>query len=581
MPVKVKCSGCQTVLNAPDRVRGKAVKCPKCGTAIRVPAEATAKRKSAGVASHDDDEFLSSLDMNRLEDRSTRVCPKCGTIVGAEDVDCPMCGADLTTGGLGVVQRARVGRKGAAPSEYYGKALRDAGRYLVNKQHGLVWKSAFIFTFFQLLYVVCSLMIQWCHNRPPKAFWIFVGLVAFLATPGWIWFTQLELTKRALSPKLEKDLIRFEPFAAMALGIKSVAWQFFYGFPIWVLFGLPAAVLLAMGSSTGVILAIVAQAIFLPIALVSWPVAQANFAMPITWPGWMMHKVLQDVGRNIGPVLYWTLLAVLTAIPVAGVGVGAAFLAAKPTSELATTFAHNARINGAQEVVDYAEEEGEQASPEATALAGQEKKEIDWKLLLWPAGALLLSSIPLGYYVVFNGRTTAFFIKLFRPNMLNLIAHEKEYVYRPKTPEEKERVSQLTGPYTAYSVQMIFVVSAFIAAVGGVGLSFTGLGYGFGFWISCLIVNVVTGFLWWPVVVYKGFKESAGWGIGMLTPCIGQWVTLAFLGMFSERTKYEAQILGISFMFGMIAIIIQWTVLEGGEGAAEEAMISTVARFLC
>ena len=74
MPVKVKCSGCQTVLNAPDRVRGKAVKCPKCGTAIRVPAEAAVKRKATAEAH--DDEFFSSLDVDRLEDRSTRVCQR-------------------------------------------------------------------------------------------------------------------------------------------------------------------------------------------------------------------------------------------------------------------------------------------------------------------------------------------------------------------------------------------------------------------------------------------------------------------------------------------------------------------------
>lgn len=578
MPVKVKCSGCQTVLNAPDRVRGKAVKCPKCGKAIRVPA-AGAPRKKASVASHDDD-FLSSLDVSRLEDRSARVCPKCGTTVGDEDVDCPMCGADLATGGLGAVQRARVGRKGAAPTEYYNKALKDAGSYLFNKQHGLVWKSTLLFTIFQFLYLVCLLMIQWCHNRPPKAFWVFVGLACFLATPGWIWYTQLELTQRALSPKTEKDLIRFEPFAAMALGIKSFAWMFFYGFPIWVLFGLPAALLLATGSSTGTVLALIALAIFLPIALVSWPVAQANFAMPITWPGWMMHKVLQDTWRNIGPVLYWTVLAVLTAIPVAGIAAGGYVLGAKPTSELAETLSHNSRINGAQEAVEYAQADNEQVDAEVTALAGQEKREIDWMLLLWPAGALLLVNIPFGYYLVFNGRTTALFIKLFRPNLLNLIPHEKEYVYRTMTPEEKERLDKLNGPYNANSVQMIFLLSAVVAALGGVGLSFTGLGYGMGFWLSCLIVHFVTGLLWWPVVVYKGFKESVGWGVGMLVPCIGGWVTLAFLGMFQERTKYEAQIFGISVMFGVVTWVLQWTVLES-DGGAEEAMISTVTRFFC
>ena len=38
MAVKVRCTGCQKVLNAPDQARGKAIKCPNCDTRITVPA---------------------------------------------------------------------------------------------------------------------------------------------------------------------------------------------------------------------------------------------------------------------------------------------------------------------------------------------------------------------------------------------------------------------------------------------------------------------------------------------------------------------------------------------------------------
>ncbi|HEX6984788.1 MAG TPA: hypothetical protein VF170_05395, partial [Planctomycetaceae bacterium] len=542
MPVKVKCSGCQAVLNVPDRARGKAVKCPKCATAIRVPAEAPAKRKPAGVAApgDDEDDFLSALDVSRLEDRSTRVCPKCGTAVGAEDVDCPMCGADLMTGGLGSVQRARIGRKGAAPSEYYSKANRDALKYLGKKQ-ALAWKSAFIFTVFGTFSLLCYYMFVWCHNLPPKAFWLFVGAVVTLTLPGWVWHVQLELIQRALAPKREKEPVRFEAFTAVSLGVKSVAWSLFYGWPIWLLFGAPGALMLLFGAEgLGAVLLLTGLGLFLPVALVSWPVAQANFAMPVTWPGWMIHKVLPDVGRNVGPVLYWAAFAVLTAIPVAGVAAGGAVLAMQGAPQLDETFRENSRIGRAKAAVELAEEEKEPPPEWATALASREPKEIDWTLLLWPVGGLALASIPLGFHVVYNARSTAFFVKLFRPNLLHLIGHEKEYVYKPKTIEDKAREAQLAGPYTPYAVQLTFIVSVFVAAVGGAGLGLAGLGYGMGFWISCTVVNFVTGWMWWPLVVYKGFKESVGWGIGMLVPCIGIFVTFSFLGAFPERTKYES-----------------------------------------
>ena len=38
MPVKIRCGSCQKVLNAPDRARGKAIKCPNCEELVRVPS---------------------------------------------------------------------------------------------------------------------------------------------------------------------------------------------------------------------------------------------------------------------------------------------------------------------------------------------------------------------------------------------------------------------------------------------------------------------------------------------------------------------------------------------------------------
>jgi F0F1-type ATP synthase assembly protein I len=47
MPIPVTCSGCAAKFNAPDAAAGKTLKCPKCGTAITVPATAKQPSKPA------------------------------------------------------------------------------------------------------------------------------------------------------------------------------------------------------------------------------------------------------------------------------------------------------------------------------------------------------------------------------------------------------------------------------------------------------------------------------------------------------------------------------------------------------
>jgi hypothetical protein len=482
MPVKVKCSGCEAVLNAPDRARGKAVKCPKCGTPIRVPAEgaaapAKAKRKPASVAAGDTDEFLTGLDVNRLEDRSTRVCPKCGGVVGAEDVDCPLCGADLATGGLGTVQRARRGRKGAHPSEYYGTALRDGAKY-VGKKQALAWKSFTIFSVFGIVALMGWLMLVWCHNWPPQMFWTFVASVFTLLLPGWVWLVQNQVVKRTLNPKEEKYPVRMDPFVAVSLGVKSIAWSLLFGLPVWILLGVPGLVMTKSGSDMGPILLGVASGVFGLLALVSWPVAQAHFAMPITWPGWAIHKVLPDVGRNIGPSLYWATFALLTFVPVAGVAAGGWFLAGPKLMSHIDTLTYNAGVNADKQAVALADpKRGVEVTDAQKQGAEREFREEDWTLVFWPMGAIVAIAVPLGFWTVFNTRTAGLFVKLFRPNIEELIAHEKEYVYVAKTAEEREKQAQAQqGWGTAFA--SVAVVAALGLAGGMIYATFAeGVGY--------------------------------------------------------------------------------------------------------
>ncbi|MDQ3329248.1 MAG: zinc ribbon domain-containing protein, partial [Planctomycetota bacterium] len=456
--------------------------------------------------------FLAGFDLGRVEDRSTRVCPKCGTVVSAEDVDCPMCGADLVSARMGTSQRARAGRKGAAPSEYYGNALREGVKYLGKKQ-SLAWKSVILFSIFGVLAMLGWLMLVWCHNWPPQMFWIFVASILTLFLPGWVWVVQNQLIRRALEPKREKYPVRMEPFIAVSLGIKAFAWSLIFGLPIWMLLGLPGLVLTKMESGTGPILLAVAAGLFLPVALVSWPVAQAHFAMPLTWPGWAIHKVLPDVGKNIGPSMHWAVFAFLTAVPIMGIATGGGFLAWKDLSTLSETLAYNADVNADKDALLYAEQEQLEATPEVTEGAKRETKDIEWMRLLWPSVAIVLTALPAGFWLVFNARTAAYFVKLFRPNIDELIAHEKEYVYVAKSADERSLETKSTESWATVFASVGVAVALGLAG-GAIFATFNDdIGYLYGMGAGIAIMGGLTA-LGGKIAVCKiAWEESAIWAI--------------------------------------------------------------------
>ncbi len=561
MPVKVKCSGCSTVLNVPDRARGKAVKCPKCGKGVRVPAEsgaasgsATRRKKPAPTpaASDFDDDPFGGFDLGHLEDRSTRVCPKCGTIVGEEDVDCMNCGADLATGGLGVTQRARAKRKGAAPSEFYSRAMSDAREYMMKKLY-LIWKSTFIVSIFAVMTVISADFYVWCHNWPTKMFWAFIGTVCFLIIPGWFWYVQNQFVLRILDTKREKYPVVFEAFSAVSLGIKSVSWTFVFGLPIWILFGGGAWLLDYLGSSgaaTGFLL--FGAAIFVILAVLSWSVVQAHFAMPLTWPGWLLHKVAPDVARLSGPSLYQAAVAMGFFLPVAGLVAGAVVVAYPKHEPLVETLAENSRINWAIQITADAEENKFEAPPEAADLAKATAPEINWGLLMWPAIAVVPVALASSIWMVFVQRITALFVKLFRPDIENLIAHEKEYEYKSLTPQQKEEVEKLRGPLTAYAVKSYALVGLDIAALGGVGVAMT-VGKEAGYIMSLggmfLLVGGVLNLIAFLLILVKAFRTSAMWGLAVLIPPINSIGLFLFVGQESKRTVYDFQLWVISAGF--------------------------------
>ena len=176
MPVKVQCKGCEKVLTAPDKLRGKTVKCPKCKSPLKIPsgkkkrpatAGAAKKRRRPVEAEQDDynqsgDDLFGGLDLRGAEDRKVKLCPKCATQVDPEDIECLNCGVNIATGVLSAKQRKSRARKGPDPEEYWGKLYKDSWKFTKNHWQ-LALKTAGMYLLLGALTACAARTCNWCY----------------------------------------------------------------------------------------------------------------------------------------------------------------------------------------------------------------------------------------------------------------------------------------------------------------------------------------------------------------------------------------------------------------------------------
>src|ERR1700733_13685629 len=284
MPVKVRCPQCEHVINAPDRARGKAVKCPECGKAVRVPAEkAVPAAKKAAAPPPSGSMVIANLDLERLEDSDSRICPKCGAEVSAEDTECPECGVNLVTGTLSAKAQADRDRKGPNPKKYYQEFLSDSLEFW-KKNKKLSISLAINCAVFAAVGVFCVLVAIWCAKPLARAFWWFLATIAFLAPPGLAWNLHTVIIDLTLRKKKKLPKYHFDKLLGAALGLKLLLWFLDVALPLHILalvcllFNFP---LVALGLE-------VAAVIF---ASLLFPLGMSHMAMPVTIRGWMINKM--------------------------------------------------------------------------------------------------------------------------------------------------------------------------------------------------------------------------------------------------------------------------------------------------
>jgi hypothetical protein len=102
MAIKVQCENCGSGFQAKDALAGRRVKCPKCKTALTIPAvnktPAASKTQSA-VAAAAHNPLLDLLDEQNVRSASRGpVCASCGSDLLPRAIVCVECGFNVETG---------------------------------------------------------------------------------------------------------------------------------------------------------------------------------------------------------------------------------------------------------------------------------------------------------------------------------------------------------------------------------------------------------------------------------------------------------------------------------------------------
>lgn len=336
MPVKVRCPECSKVLAAPDAARGKAIRCPDCQTKIPVPAgeqapassgksptskppaASTGKvptQKSRGTpavpkAKVDltSDNFLAALDLRHAEDRSGRICAKCGQPVGEDDLECPACGMNSRTGQMTAIARKRLTQKGPDKAEYWKGAWKDPWQFTLHNKS--LWLRSMMYAILSGLLVAGCLYMAFfvCERLPPRTFWLAFAFAGSLVFPGWLWHLTMTIIQRTMSRKQDAGTVHFDIFLNMSLGLKIIIWQI-------VVFAIPAGIVSSPVAWIPIIGWIVAAGVSCIFDLLI-PISLCHMAMPVTKPGWISFTMFPAFFRSFGGTLYtWVVLLVANLLP--------------------------------------------------------------------------------------------------------------------------------------------------------------------------------------------------------------------------------------------------------------------------
>ncbi len=327
MPIKVRCSGCQKSLNAPDAARGKSVKCPSCGEKIRIPAgdagtERVAVSRTGGKArqreAQADDplsgEIFANLNLKQLE-ADEKICPFCAEpMPGGEDAStvCPACGMDAATGKMDKKEAKRRARRGPDIKEYWARAWSDPARFTLEYK-ALALRTGTFWTQFGMMFGICLFMAKdYCDKGPTITFWSGMTAIALLGIPGWGWTLAIKLIQTELfREKVNTDRIHFDFFSNVSIGLRGVIWPFIVMLPFWLVVG---ALHLAGSLPTDTFR--IAAGVLLAVPFLMFPLATIHMTARYTYKAWILWELLVTFSRAAAACFYWIVQAAVIVGPV-------------------------------------------------------------------------------------------------------------------------------------------------------------------------------------------------------------------------------------------------------------------------
>ncbi|HEV8066259.1 MAG TPA: zinc ribbon domain-containing protein [Planctomycetaceae bacterium] len=506
MPVKVRCSGCERVINAPDRARGKAVKCPQCGKAVRVPAEAAAPApaapagKKAGSRPPSSSMVIANLDLERLEDTDTRICPKCGAEVSVEDTECPECQVNLVTGNLSAKNQADRDRKGPNPKKYYQEFFSDSFEFW-KKNRKLSISLAINCVIFTTLGVFCIFMSLWCAKPLVRVFWWFLATITLLMPPGLAWNLHTKIIDLTLRKKTKLPKYHFDKLLGTALGFKFILWFLDVAAPLHIL----AVVFLVLKFPLVALGLEVPAVIF---ASLLFPLGMSHMAMPVTIRGWLLNKMSGPFFRTLPALAYWAFFLFLLMLVPIGCIAGGAVVSGNGIVELFRDSNFNSNVFTKQaEIADLPKTAV--ISPELREWQGKKPVDLNWNPFWIPSALLVVAAGFFGATAVLLMRANGLYTRYFLDYLdLETMEPETKYVAKVSRLDELESKKGLTWQVVFAGLGLAGVLGF---AFGGAGAALMGKSFLVGVGTGLLIVGLTAGLVGHFWLLYEAFLDSMAW----------------------------------------------------------------------
>ncbi len=475
MPVKVRCQSCDKVFAAPDAARGKSVKCPDCEERVKVPAGTAAKgsapaKKKAAPKEHDHEEFLKNMDLDDAEDANVKVCPKCGHEADEEAMECTNCGLNFESG------LTKEKQKGPDPKIFFRVVLKDSMAFL-KKNRSFAIRTSTYTLIYSLALLFFSYMVGWCISFPPRMFWMFLTVVAYMVPFGWIWFLDGEIIKTTLEKRDKMERTNFDMFTCVALGIKFHVWQIVMGIQL-ILPAIGAYLIRSGQLIPGAIVTLLGQMLI----LLMLPQVMVHMVMPVQKRGWLAHVQFQALAKTFLGCAYWAVMTVVVMIPVMLPVTLACLVQQGPLATFLKAEMENVKASSIQGA-DYTKLRESLNNPKKDVPPPPydetdpryAQQPLPWKNIIVPGIGLILSEAMFGFAAVFLMRANGLLALYFKKQMkLDSMARETVWVDRKKLQEEKEKLLESATPAQKKARQQkamamnAVAVLAFLGVIGGV-----------------------------------------------------------------------------------------------------------------